>query len=82
MLGVDREVVQAGRQLLLVHPLAAQRARDVVAPRHLGDDRAQPAAGGDQPERGGDRRLADAALAGDDDEVALEQARAQTSPSQ
>jgi hypothetical protein len=75
-------VVQAGRELLLVHPLAAQRARDVVAAGDLGDDRAQPAARGDEPERGGHRRLADAALAGDDDQLAIEQAGAQISPSQ
>ena len=74
--------MQAGRQLFLVHPFAAQRARDVVAPRHLGDDRAQPAAGGDQPEGRGHGRLPDAALAGDDDEVARQQGDGQSSPSQ
>jgi hypothetical protein len=82
MLGVDREVVQAGRQLLLVHPLAAESARDVVAPGDLGDDRPQPAPRGDEPERGRHRRLADAALAGDDDQLTFEQGSAQTSPSQ
>jgi len=30
-------------------------------------------AGGDEPERGGDGRLADAALAGDDDEPAVQE---------
>jgi hypothetical protein len=65
-----------------VHALAAQRGGDVVAARDLGDDRAQPAAGGDEPERGGDGRLADPALAGDDDQLTAQQGSAQTSPSQ
>ena len=55
--------------LLALRALAAQRARHVVAARDLGDDRAQPAARGDQAERRRDRRLADPALAGDDDEA-------------
>ena len=79
-LGIDRDVVQAGRELLLLNALTAERARDVVAARHLGDDRAHAAARGDEPERGGHRRLAHPALAGDDHEVAVEQG--QTSPSQ
>ena len=58
----------------------AERARDVVARGHLGDDRAQPAPRGDEPERGGDRRLADAALAGDDEQ--LLGGHSQASPSQ
>ena len=42
---------------------------DVVPGGDLGHDRPQPAPGGHEPERGGDRRLARAALAGHDDEV-------------
>ena len=82
MLGVDGQVVQARRELLLVHALAAQCLGDVVAARDLGDDRAQPPAGGDEPERGGHGRLADPALAGDDDQLTAQQGSAQTSPSQ
>jgi hypothetical protein len=82
VLGVDGQVVQAGRELLLVHALAAQGLGDVVAPRNLGHDRAQPPAGGDEPERGGHRRLADPALARDDDQLTAQQDGAQTSPSQ
>jgi hypothetical protein len=82
VLGVDGQVVQAGRQLLLLHALTAQGLGDVVAARDLGDDRAQPAAGGDEPERGGDGRLADPALARDDDQLTAQQGSAQTSPSQ
>jgi hypothetical protein len=48
-LRVDRDVVQAGEQLLLVlGGVPAQRARHVVARADLRDDRAQPAAGGDE----------------------------------
>ena len=82
VLGVDRQVVQAGRELLLVHALAAQGARDVVAARDLGDDRAQPAAGGHEPERSRHRRLADPALPRDDDQLTAQQSSAQISPSQ
>jgi hypothetical protein len=65
-----------------VHALATERTGHVVAARDLGDDRAQPAAGGDEPERGGYGRLADPALARDDDQLAAQQGRTQTSPSQ
>jgi hypothetical protein len=60
---------------------AVERRRDVAAARDLGDDRALARARRDEPERGGDGRLADAALAGDDDEAALQQDR-YSSPSQ
>ena len=40
---------------------------------HLDHDRAQPPLGGEQAERGGHRRLADAALAGDHEQLAFEQ---------
>jgi chromosome partitioning protein len=56
-------------------PLACQRARHVVARGDLGDDRAQAAARGDQPDRGRDCRLPDAALAGDDEQLLGEQAQ-------
>jgi hypothetical protein len=77
-------VEQARRQLGLrerLRALALERRRDVAAARDLGDDRALAGARGDEPERGGDRGLADAALAGDDDEPAREQDR-YCSPSQ
>ena len=54
---------------LVVLVVAAQRAREVVAGGDLGHDRAQSPPRGDDPERGGDRGLAGAALAGDDHEV-------------
>jgi hypothetical protein len=53
---------------------------DVGAAVDLGDDRAQPLARRREAERGGDRRLADAALAGDVDEPVVEDRYA--SPSQ
>jgi hypothetical protein len=77
-------VKQAGGQLGLrkrLGALAVERRCDVAAPRDLGDDRALAGARGDEPQCGGDRRLADAALAGDDDEAAREQDR-YSSPSQ
>ena len=40
---------------------------------HLDDDRAQAAIGRDQAERGGYRRLADAALAGDHEQLAVQE---------
>jgi len=76
-------VVQAGRDLaLVVTPRLGglQRARNVVARGDLGDDRAQPAPRGDEPDRGSDRRLPDAALPGDDEQLLGE--RFQCSPSQ
>jgi hypothetical protein len=77
-------VKQAGRQLGLgerLGPGPVERRRDVAAARDLGDDRPLARARGDEPERGGDRGLADAALAGDDDQPAREQDR-YSSPSQ
>ena len=53
--------------------LAAERARHVVARGDLGDDRAQAAARRRDAERGRDRRLADAALAGDDEQLVVEE---------
>jgi hypothetical protein len=38
----------------------------------LDDDRAQSLAGGEHPERGGDGRLADPALAGDEQQPVIE----------
>ena len=77
VLGVDRDVKQAGRELDLLERLAGrrrvERARDVAAARDLGDDRALARARGDEPERRRDRRLADAALAGDDEQAVVEQ---------
>jgi hypothetical protein len=62
-----------GHRALVEHRRAAARqgAGDVVAGADLRDDGAQPAARRGQADGGGDRRLADAALAGDDDEVAV-----------
>jgi hypothetical protein len=84
VLGVDRDVVKVRQDLVLGivagAPLARQRARDIVARGDLGNDRPQPAARGDQPDRRRDRRLPDAALAGDDEQL-LGQG-VQSSPSQ
>jgi hypothetical protein len=50
---------------------------------HLGDHDAAPTRRPQRPERGGDRRLADAALAGDEEQAVVEQAdRRYSSPSQ
>ena len=49
--------------------LAPERARHAVLLGDLADDRAPARLGGRQAERGGDRRLADAALSGDVDEA-------------
>jgi hypothetical protein len=79
-------VVQAGRELVLGIAAGEGQAglvedpRDVVAGGDLGDDRPQPAPRGHHPDRRSHRRLPDAALAGDDDELLVE--GAQTSPSQ
>ena len=65
-----------GGELELLELVAAM----VEAPLHpvlaaeLGHDRAQAAAGREQPERGGDGRLADAAFAGDEEETMVEEA--------
>jgi hypothetical protein len=78
-------VKQAGCELGFgerLGPRAVERRRDVAAARDLGDDRALARARGDEPERGGDRGLADAALAGDDDEPPREQGDRYSSPSQ
>jgi len=61
--------------------LAVERRRDVAAARDLGDDRPLAGARGDEAERRGDRGLADAALARDDDEAPREEDR-YCSPSQ
>jgi hypothetical protein len=53
----------AGRDLVL----------DVGAPVDLGHDRPPAPAHGGQAERGGDRRLADAALARDVDQAAVQE---------
>jgi hypothetical protein len=76
-------VVQARCELaLVIAPRLSEleRPRDVVARGNLGDDRPQPAPRGDQADGGGDRRLPDAALPGDDEQLLAE--RAQSSPSQ
>jgi hypothetical protein len=76
-------VVQARRDLALVEAPGLrelQRPRDVVARGDLRDDRPQPAPRCDQADGGGDRRLPDAALAGDDDQLLGE--LGQSSPSQ
>jgi hypothetical protein len=79
-------VVQPRSDLALVvlgslRPGELERSRDVVARGDLGDDRAQPAPRRDQPDGGRDRRLPDAALPGDDEQLLGEQL-AQSSPSQ
>ena len=69
--------MQAGRDLALAGPdrRHAERGRDVLLLGHLADERALAGPRGGQSERGGDRRLADAALAGDDSEPFVEQVR-------
>ena len=67
-LRVDRDRPQVLRELTSVSahdPLAPERARDAILLGDLADDRPPARAGGRQTERGGDRRLADAALSGD-----------------
>jgi hypothetical protein len=73
-LGVDRDREQAVGQLHLLKgvPGAREGALHAVLARELGDDRPPSGAGGAQPERGGDGRLADASLPGDEDEAAIE----------
>ena len=75
VLGIDRDRVQAvgeGHLLKRVARLHERLAHPILAGQ-LGDDGAPALPGGDEPERGGHRRLADAALAGDEDEAAIEQ---------
>ena len=83
-LGVDRDVVEARREPVLGVVarvrLPVEGARDVVAGGDLRDDRPQPAARGDEPDGGRDRRLPDAALPRDDEQLLGE--LAQASPSQ
>ena len=69
MAPVDRDVVQPSLELDLGHPIggpAAERARDVGTTGRLGDDRPQTSSSRLKRERSGDRRPADATLAGDD----------------
>ena len=56
-----------------VRPRRSNAWPDALLAGELGDDRAQPAPGGDQPERGGDGRLADAPLAGDEDQATVKE---------
>jgi hypothetical protein len=80
---VDRDVVQAGRDLALgveARLLGLECARHVVARGDFRDDRPQPAPRRHQSDRGGDGRLPDPALAGDDEQLLGEQT--QSSPSQ
>ena len=76
VLRVDRDREQARRELDLLEQRAVllERPLDPLLGGELGDDRAQAAAGGEQPERDRDRRLADAALAGDEDQALVKQA--------
>ncbi len=74
-LGVDRDRVEALGELHLLEALAGlgERPPHPVLAGELGDDRAPSLPGRAQSERGGDRRLADAALPGDEDQAAVEQ---------
>src|SRR3954465_14309980 len=66
-LGVDGDRPQALGELDLLlgpHALARERPRHPVLLGDLADDRPPPGARGGETERGGHRRLADAALAG------------------
>ena len=76
--GVDRDRPQVLGQLdldLALDALALERARDPILRRDLADDRAPPGRRGGEPERGGDGRLPDAALAGDVEQMLVEQPR-------
>src|ERR1700760_811060 len=67
-LRVDGDRPQVLRELdlhLRPHAVAGGRARHPGLLGHLADDRPPPEARGGQPERGGDGRLSDAALARD-----------------
>jgi hypothetical protein len=74
--GVDRDVVQPvgeGSLAALVGRVRdRERGQDISTGRHLHHDRAQPAPARDQAERRRHRRLADATLAGHDDERSAE----------
>ena len=66
LLRVDRDRPQVLGELDLLlgtHPVAGERARHPVLLGDLADDRPAPRPRGREAERGGDRRLADAALA-------------------
>jgi len=76
VLRVDRDVKQAARKLHLMkrlRALAIEAAGHVAAAGDLGDDRALARTRCHQPERRRDRRLADAALARDDEQPLGEQ---------
>jgi hypothetical protein len=84
MLHLDRGRVQsvAERHLLADLRCDAVRLGRARLSAQLRDDRAQSTLRRRDPQRKRDRRLADAALAGDDDQLTFEQGSAQTSPSQ
>jgi len=73
-LGVNRDRVQVARQLELREALALLREGplDVLLAGQLGDDRAQSLACREQSERGRDGRLADPALAGDEQQPVIQ----------
>jgi hypothetical protein len=74
---VDRDGEQSVAEQHLALPRATppERRRGAVLPAQLRDDRAQPAARGGDPERDRDRRLADAALPGHEQQPLVGQAR-------
>ncbi|MFN8216178.1 MAG: hypothetical protein U0R71_06230 [Solirubrobacterales bacterium] len=83
LVGVDRDRPQVLLHLDLVEADlgVVEHARGVLLRGDLADDRPLPLGGGPQAERDRDRRLADAALAGDDHESLVEEVGNRAIPS-
>jgi hypothetical protein len=77
LIGIDRDAPQVLVQRHLRPRFwgigVPEQRRQTVLVAELGDDRAQPAPGGEQAERARHGRLAGAALARHDDQLVLEQ---------
>jgi hypothetical protein len=65
-------VNRPGASSELLACLVPEQALQALLAGQLGHDRAQAAAGREQPERGRDRRLAHAALAGDEHQALIQ----------
>ena len=81
-LGVHRHGEDAGRDLALGEPgrRGLEERREVALGVDLAGQHPLPALGGQLGQRGGDRRLADAALAGDEDQPAGPRGRGRSPP--